>query len=169
MRVRRAWLLVLFLCACGEKEAEHAAPAKPATKTEPAHAIVRNPKGQPRWVEFDHIFITYKEQERFGQPRSKEEAKVLAHTIYEWARDGTDWDLLKDKYSDDRSKETGRANGPYVLVNDGLHYRAGQIPRGQYAKRVGDLLFTMKKGEIRLAEYDPKDCKFGWHVLKRLQ
>jgi hypothetical protein len=164
VRRRAAWLVLLLAGACGERPT-----ARPAPKAEPEEAVVRNPKDQPRWVEFDHIFITYRDHERFGQVRSKEEAGRLARKVYEWARDGTDWDLLKDKYSDDRAKESGLANGPYIIVNDGLRHRTGQIPRAQYAKRVGDLLFTMEVGEIRLAEYHPEDCQFGWHIVKRLQ
>lgn len=33
----------------------------------------------------------------------------------------------------------------------------------------GNVGFPLKVGEVGLAEYDPTESKYGWHIIKRLK
>jgi hypothetical protein len=44
-----------------------------------------------------------------------------------------------------------------------------EYPRAKMVKNFGDAAFKLKVGEVGLAVYDPKDSKYGWHIIKRLE
>jgi cyclophilin family peptidyl-prolyl cis-trans isomerase len=47
-------------------------------------------------------------------------------------------------------------------------YGAQPIPRGQMVQSFGDISFSLKVGEIGVAEYSPTGSKFGWHIIRRV-
>jgi hypothetical protein len=57
------------------------------------------------------------------------------------------------------------------MANDGEPAdRDRQIyERREMAKNFGDVSFSLGVGEIGLAEYDPDDCKYGWHIIMRIR
>jgi hypothetical protein len=45
----------------------------------------------------------------------------------------------------------------------------GETPRTRMVQGFGDVSFSLKVGEIGMAEYDPQKSPFGWHIVKRLK
>ncbi|HEX9792885.1 MAG TPA: peptidylprolyl isomerase [Planctomycetota bacterium] len=43
------------------------------------------------------------------------------------------------------------------------------FPRAEMAPSFGDVGFSLKVGEIGMAEYDPRQSQFGWHIIKRIR
>jgi parvulin-like peptidyl-prolyl isomerase len=130
---------------------------------------------EPDRVLVDQIVISF----RGAHPRvtadlSREAAERLAHRILDQLRRGESFERLKQEHSTDRSERTGAANGPYDARNLGQPYRQRAdgipvVPRSHMAKSWGDLAFRLEVGEVGMAEYDPEDCPYGWHILKRLK
>ncbi len=48
------------------------------------------------------------------------------------------------------------------------HFGRQPIPRGQMVTSFGDISFSLKVGEIGIANYDPVGSKFGWHIIRRV-
>ena len=45
----------------------------------------------------------------------------------------------------------------------------GEFSRTRMVKAFGDVSFSLAKGEVGLAEYDPDESKYGWHIIKRIE
>ena len=100
--------------------------------------------------------------------RTPEEARVLAYDLFEQLKQGAAWETLKQQHSDDR--DPGKpARGPYPMANTGVARRPGAGERGKMVKAFGDVSFSLKVGEIGIANYDPAASKFGFHIIKRVQ
>ena len=167
--MKRLWPLLVLLAACGsddppEERKTHAPRVLPKGRGGP-------PAGQPTRVLFDHIVISFQGADaNIEAYRPRDAARRLAYELLEKVESGMDWDQLKQQFSDDRAKAGNKtANGPYRIVNEGLRYQPSEIPRAHYGKDLGDALFTMKVGDVRIVDYEPKDCPSGWHILKRLE
>lgn len=98
--------------------------------------------------------------------RSKETARSLAERLFERANVGEDFESLITDYSD------GVYPGTYRLVEA----RETGRPRGVWTsellrveRAVGDVAFGLQVGELGLARYHRTDCRFGWHIIKRLE
>ena len=145
--------------------------AKPATAAPaPAPATVG---GQPAHVTVQHILIGF-EGSVPGKniTRTKEAARALAADVFARAKKGDDFDALVKQYTDDS------APGIYAMANTdvpieppkpGTKTRGREFPRGGMVKSFGDVSFSLKVGEIGMAEYDPANSRFGWHIIKRLE
>jgi PPIC-type PPIASE domain len=129
------------------------------------------PAGQPDHVTLQHILIGFKDAVGFqGNPpgkaatRSQEDAKKLAHDLLAQAQGGADFDKLMKDNSDD----TGP--GIYTLANTTIepNQASGEYKRSQMIPAFGDVGFTLKVGEIGIADYDPQNSPFGYHIIKRL-
>ncbi|MHC4339374.1 MAG: peptidylprolyl isomerase [Planctomycetota bacterium] len=149
-----ATLLLLSCASCGEQEKERTA----------------TPKVMVQWIEISFRGVMYRPE----ASRSKEAALQLAHSLFDRARSGADFEQLKQEHSDDRSKRTGKANGPYILCNEGVqhHLRRDGIPElpwDNMSESLRSLAFELVEGEIGLCEYDPKKAPWGWHVVKRIK
>jgi len=132
-------------------------------------------EGEPRRVFLDRILISYR-----GNPfdlqsrRSLEEARILAHRLYERARAGEDFVDLRNGYSDDRHAGSETANGPYIFMNYGIPLAPTMphIPRMErkgMGRRLGDRAFRMQDGEYALVEYHETDYPAGFEVVRCLQ
>jgi len=163
-------VIVLLAAACGGAGPLPKSAPPPEPESEPEPEPPRR-EGPPRLVKFDHILISFEgaPDDRARALRSKEEAEDLAFRLLDRVKAGVDFDLLKREYSDDRSKDTGAALGPYDVVNDGVRSLGRQIPRKNYYKAIGDLIFSLDVGEVGIAKFHPKHCPQGWHVVKRLE
>jgi len=95
--------------------------------------------------------------------RTKEQAQQLAADVLETALAGVEFADLVKRYSDDRYP------GIYTLVNKGETPLPGQYRRYDMLSCFGDVAFELEVGEIGVAEYHPTRCKYGWHVIKRLE
>ena len=168
--MRRRWGILLLAAACAREPAKETAkdPAKEPAKPPAAKSAAATT--EPERVRFDHILIAFKGALKSRALRSQEDARRLAHQLYDGILAGTGFAKTKERFSDDRSPKTDAALGPYVIINDGVEQAPGpiQIPRSQYSKDLADRLFTMKAGDTALVEYHPKRCPFGYHILKRI-
>lgn len=96
----------------------------------------------------------------------EETARSLAERLFERANVGEDFESLITDYSD------GVYPGTYRLVEA----REAGRPRGVWTsellrveRAVGDVAFGLQVGELGLARYHRTDCRFGWHIIKRLE
>jgi parvulin-like peptidyl-prolyl isomerase len=44
-----------------------------------------------------------------------------------------------------------------------------EYARGSMVPAFGNVGFTLKVGDIGIADYDPRTSPYGYHVIKRLQ
>ncbi len=119
----------------------------------------------PDRVTVQHILIAFQGSIPEAKvTRSLREARELAFALYARARKGEDFDALVKQFTDDEYP------GVYSLSNFGIAPDAAkkEYARAKMVKAFGDVSFRLKVGGIGLAEHDPKDSKYGWHIIKRL-
>jgi foldase protein PrsA len=141
-------LIVLILFASCQKEA--------------ADVIVK----EADRVTVQHILISFKGSiPKETVTRTQEEAEKLAHEIFERAKKGEDFDALVKEFTDDQHP------GVYKMSNFDVEPQTDQeeYPRNRMVKSFGDVSFKLQVNGIGLAEYDPDNSKYGWHIIKRLQ
>lgn len=127
--------------------------------------------GEASHIQVQHVLIGF-EGSVPGKDvtRSKEEAEALANEILEKARSGTDFFSLVEEHSDDSYP------GIYNMANFGQrgdmeHFNQTKIvfSREGMVGAFGNVGFPLKAGEVGIANYDPEESKYGWHVIKRLR
>jgi hypothetical protein len=126
--------------------------------------------GEPDRVMVQHILISF--QGSAGTvpnvTRTQAEALALVNQIMAKIKAGEDFKSLVKSRADDKYP------GIYRMANFGVTPvteppSKKEYPRAKMVKNFGDAAFKMKVGEIGLAVYDPKDSKYGWHIIKRLE
>ena len=122
------------------------------------------PATAPQHVQVQHILIGFSGSVP-GKTitRSKEEAKTLAYQVLERARKGEDFDELVRQYTDDSPP------GIYGMSEKGLQPGPGEYPRDGMVAAFGNVGFNISVGNIGIADYDPQQSPFGWHIIKRLK
>jgi len=137
-------------------------PSKPAQPrvVDPSVAL------QPAHVVIQHILIAFKGT--LSHPRevtrTKEEAEKLAKILFERAKKGENFSSLTLSFSDDTW------DGIYPMYNlNAEPIGAEEFPRDGMVPSFGDVAFSLKVGEIGMAEFHPEKSKFGWHIIKRLR
>jgi parvulin-like peptidyl-prolyl isomerase len=123
-------------------------------------------KKEPKHVTVQHILIAFKGSiPKETVIRTQEEAQKLALEVFERAKTGEDFDSLAKEYTDDQYP------GVYGMSNFNVEpdRDQGESPRSRMVKAFGDVSFKLPVGGIGLAEYDPEDCKYGWHIIKRIK
>jgi len=123
-------------------------------------------KKDSKQITVQHILISF--QGSIPKPevtRTQEEAQKLASEILQRTEAGEDFDALVKEYSDDAYP------GSYTMADIGAPYDEvnGIFSRSRMVKSFGDVSFSLGVGEIGMAEYDPVDSKYGWHIIKRLE
>ncbi len=157
---RVALVLLLVLGACRDEPVPEADPTPPPGP----------PRATPVRIRYDHILIAFKgSYARAATLRSREQARELAHKLYDRILSGADFEVLKREYSDDREPTTGTALGPYVAVEDGVKRKVREIPRGNFHPLLGFVIFSLEVDEVKMADWHPRDCPDGWHIVKRLE
>ena len=121
---------------------------------------------EPDRVAVQHILISFKGA--IPKPtvvRTREEAQKLALDIFERARKGEDFDSLVKQYTDDEYP------GVYRMSNIGVSPDSAkqEYSRAGMVKAFGDVSFSLPVDGIGLAEYNPKESKYGWHIIKRIE
>jgi len=121
---------------------------------------------EPDRVAVQHILISFKGS--IPKPtvtRTREEAQKLAREVFERAKKGEDFDSLVKQYTDDEYP------GIYRMSNIGVTPDKGrqEYPRAGMVKAFGDVSFSLPVDGIGMAEYDPKESKYGWHIIKRIE
>lgn len=123
-------------------------------------------KEEPQRVSVQHILIAF--QGSIPKPavtRTQEEAKALALQLLERAKKGENFDALVKQFTDDQHP------GIYRMANFDVEpdKAKNEYPRGRMVKSFGDVGFSLAINGIGLAEYDPQNSKYGWHIIKRLE
>ena len=121
---------------------------------------------EPDRVEVQHILISFRgANERIKATRSKEEAETLAKELLFRARQGEDFDKMMKEHSDDSGE------GIYRMTNTGVQPDGSrdELARHRMVKAFGDVSFALEAGKVGMAAYHPQNCKFGWHIIKRLK
>ena len=143
-------LVILFvLNGCGAKEQTA---GKPKAET-------------PDFVTVQHILVAFNGSGAGDDvTRTQEEAAALAQELYQRAKSGEDFDMLVEEYTDDSFP------GVYEMANDESKADPTRtiFARKQMAKSFGDVSFSLEVGEFGMANYDPDDSKYGWHIILRL-
>jgi len=121
-------------------------------------------ESEPDLVTVQHVLIAFDGTVN-GVTRSRADAEALAKELFQRARSGEDFDALMEEYTDDRG------SGVYGIANHGQEADETRsiFPRDKMAKCFGDVAFSLDVGEVGLASYDDKDCRFGWHIIKRIR
>ena len=141
-------LMVLILCASCQKEG--------------GDVVVK----EPDRVTVQHILISFKGSIPGDTvTRTREEAEKLAHEIFERAQKGEDFDSLVKEFTDDQHP------GIYKMSNFDVEPQTDQeeYARGRMVTSFGDVSFKLPVNGIGMAEYDPDNSRYGWHIIKRLQ
>jgi parvulin-like peptidyl-prolyl isomerase len=140
-----ALMIALTACTDEKPQQQNPPPAKP-------------PVSGPDRLVVQILLVSYKDAlPKSDVKRSKDEARVVAQDLYTRARGGDDFAELVRKNSDDDPL------GIVQLVNAGVAPKAGDAPREQMVKPVGDLAFSLKPGEVGITE-----SQGGWYIVKRL-
>jgi hypothetical protein len=121
---------------------------------------------EPDRVAVQHILISFKGA--IPKPtvtRTREEAQKLAQEVFERAKKGEDFNSLVKQFTDDEYP------GVYRMSNIGITPDPAkeEYPRAGMVKAFGDVGFSLPVGGIGMAEYDPKESKYGWHIIKRIE
>lgn len=127
--------------------------------------------GEPSHVSVQHCLISFKGRlDPKPVLRNEVEAKKLADELFEKAKAGEDFDAIVKAYTDDNhpgiyhianfNQETDQSSpnqSEWIRARDGLVPAFGQIG------------FSLKVGDIGMAEYNPESSPFGWHIIKRIK
>lgn len=96
--------------------------------------------------------------------RTMDEARDLAYTIAERARNHEPFDGLVREYTDDAWP------GTYGMANRGVTpASASEYGRDSMVPAFGNVGFKLAVDEIGVAEYDPQTSPYGYHVIKRVK
>jgi parvulin-like peptidyl-prolyl isomerase len=152
-------LSVTLLTSC--KKNPGAASESASTKESSQTTMTTN---EPQHIRVQHILIGFQGSlPGKNVSRNLEDAKKLAETVFEKAKDPkTDFDALVKENTDDR------APGIYGMSNAGVPPEGDEFPRNQMVPAFGDVGFKLQKGEVGLASYDKATSPFGFHIIKRI-
>jgi len=124
----------------------------------------RKKEGEPDRVVVQHVLISFKGAARSkNKERSRKEARALAESLVQRARDGGDFDALVKEYTDDRYP------GIYTMTNWGTLAGGSEYDRDGMAPAFGDVSFSLGVGEIGLADYHAALSPYGYHVIRRIE
>ena len=121
---------------------------------------------EPDRIAVQHILIAFKGSiPKPSVTRSKDEAEKLARRVLDRAQKGEDFAVLVKEYTDDEYP------GIYRLANKGItpDESKQEYPRQAMIKSFGDVGFSLPVNGIGLAEFHAQDCRYGWHIIKRIE
>jgi len=121
---------------------------------------------EPDQVTVQHILIAFKGSIPKSQvTRTQTEAKTLAFEIFDRAKKEEGFDALVREYTDDSYP------GIYKMCNFDIEPDLSNkvYSRSKMVKAFGDVSFSLSVNSIGLAEHDPDNSKYGWHIIKRLE
>ena len=119
---------------------------------------------EPQHIQVQHVLVGFKGSVP-NKPitRSRDEAKTLAYDILKKAQGGADFGALVKQYTDDSPP------GIYGLSNRGVQPAQVEYPREKMVPAFGNVGFTLKVGAYGVADFDPRNSPYGYHVIKRLK
>jgi hypothetical protein len=123
-------------------------------------------KKEPDHVTVQHILIAFKGSiPKDSVKRTQFEAELLVKEIFKRAKEGQDFDKLVKNFSDDQYPGIYRMSNFDVEPDESER----EYSRSKMVKAFGDLSFRLSVNQIGLAKYDPETCKYGWHIIKRIE
>jgi len=149
-----------------ESTAKSSKKSKKSDKSKPAETNVAQETSskEPEHIKVQHILIGFAGSVPGKSiTRSLDEAKTLAYSLLDSAKAGTSFDDLVVRHTDDRPP------GIYGMSNSGVAPGAGEYARGNMVPAFGNVGFTLKVGDIGIADYDPRTSPYGYHVIKRVE
>lgn len=158
--------IIGILGACQQKKEESVSTSSEGTSatSQPAETTAASPSLAAGHIEVQHVLIGFQGSVPGKNiTRTKDEANKLAHEILEKAKKGEDFGQLVQQNTDDQYP------GIYGLADRGVAPNQGEYPRDQMVSGFSDTAFSLKVGEVGIAEYDPQTSKYGWHIIKRLR
>lgn len=158
--VALAALLAGPLAGCSFFESIGLAPSRP----DPGAVKDPDARQEPEAVVVQHVLVSFDDVGIRSVTRTKDEAARVAAQVLALANAGRDFGELVRLYSDDR-----HGDGTYTVVNFGFRAGPDQMERDRLAPAFGKLSFSLEPGQTAVAEYDPVQSPFGWHVIRRLQ
>jgi hypothetical protein len=127
-------------------------------------ATEATPMPPPAHIQVQHVLIGFAGSVAGKNiTRSRDEAKTLAYQILEKAKKGEDFGALVAQYTDDRPP------GIYSMSASGVPPSPGEYPRDRMVPAFGNVGFAIAVGEVGIADFDPVQSPYGWHVIKRLK
>lgn len=154
--VSAALLALAPIALAGEAPASAPTPAAPAAPKPASDA--------PEHIQVQHILIGFKGSVPGKNiTRTKEDANILADELRARIKKGEDFGELVKKYTDDAPP------GIYGMSNAGVAPAQGEYSRSGMVPGFGDVSFSLKAGDVGVAEYDTRTSPFGWHIIKRLK
>ena len=118
---------------------------------------------EPDRIQVQHILIGFQGSVPGKRiTRSKDEAKTLAYDLLKQAQEGTEFDDLVRRYTDDSPP------GIYGMTNRGVSPGRGEYARDGMVPAFGNTGFPLSVGGIGIADYDPRASPYGWHIVKRI-
>ena len=122
-------------------------------------------KSEPDYITVQHCLIGFSGSVP-GKPisRSKEEARALATQLLADVRAGANFDEVIRKNTNDSPPGIYKlANYGKMVIGKGTFERDGMVPA------FGNTGFPLQVGEFGLAEFDPRESPYGWHIIKRIE
>ena len=90
--------------------------------------------------------------------------------MFERARSGEDFDALVEEFTDDSPPGIyNMANYDQKVFMEGKDQSSWVRPRTGLVKGFGNVGFSLEVDEIGMAEYQPSESPYGWHIIKRLK
>jgi hypothetical protein len=123
-------------------------------------------KKEPDHVTVQHILIAFKGSiQKNSVKRTRTEAELMAKEIFKRAKQGQDFDKLVESFTDDQYP------GIYRMSNFNItpDVSKSEYSRSRMVKAFGDVSFKIPIKGVGLAKYDPETCKYGWHIIKRIE
>lgn len=155
--------------------------AQPSTETTPsmtpmdalkAHiaALAAKTEHKDAAVEVQHLLVGFRKEDGSttipGKPikRTKAEAESLVADLLAKITAGGNFDALVSTYTEDS------APGIYGMVlRDTGANPPGYYPRNGMVPAFGNVGWKLAVGEVGVAEYNPTQSPYGWHIVKRLK
>ena len=138
--------------------------SRSATTNSAETNVSQAPTKEPDHIKVQHILVGFAGSVPGKSiTRTLDEAKAIAYGLLDSAKAGTSFDDLVVRHTDDRPP------GIYGMSNTGVAPAAGEYARGSMVPAFGNVGFTLKVGEIGIADYDPRTSPYGYHVIKRVE
>jgi PPIC-type PPIASE domain len=127
---------------------------------------------QPQHITVQHILIGFNDAVGFqgntpakAQARTQEQARTLAYDLLNQIKGGANFDQLVTQYTDDSPP------GIYSMSNTGVtpDQASGEFQREGMVAAFGNVGFSLQVGEVGIADYDPVNSPFGYHIIKRIR
>lgn len=169
MSGQRRWSVLLALClAAGCDDGTPKAPnyaELEARAREREKAELEKYDREPKHIKVQHILVAFAgaSEAKPEVTRTREEAGKLARELVDRVRAGEPFAPLMKQYSTDPGP------GVYPMCNSREKPNAGETSRSRMVKAFGDTAFSLKPGEVGLAEHDPAASPFGYHVIQRIE